>query len=344
MKRRQLFKSLGLLGATTLLPKAKATNPVLEEILNSGESSNIIKPPACVLIPSETAGPYPLDLINSVGIRSNITEGRAGLPVTLTLTIVNVNNNCAPIPNARVDIWQTDAAGVYSGYAQPGVNTVGQTFMRGIQMTNGSGQVTFNTIYPGWYNGRITHIHFQVFVNSILKATSQLCFPDATNTAVYTTNSLYTTKGINTSVANNAADMVFSDGYTNQLPTMTGSPTTSYTAAMTVGIAVPVTGVSDLEPETGGQFKLYQNYPNPFSEETAVPFTLNNAAKVQLDIYDMQGKKIASIAPQDLAAGKHEIKVKRKYLANHPAGNYFYNLMTTNDLGTFHQAKVMTIV
>ena len=53
--------------------------------------------------------------------------------------------------------------GVYSGYDQPGSNTVGQTFCRGVQMTDSTGLARFTTIYPGWYSGRITHVHFRVY-------------------------------------------------------------------------------------------------------------------------------------------------------------------------------------
>lgn len=178
----------------------------------AASSGNIVMADS-VLIPQETEGLYPLDLSrNAAMFRQNITEGRSGLPLNLTLTLLNTTANCAPTANARVDIWQCDKDGVYSGYNQPGANTVGQTFMRGIQLSDSAGRVNFTTVYPGWYNGRITHIHFQVFLTSILRATSQLAFPDAINHAVYQTP-LYVANGQNTSVANNAADMVFSDGF-----------------------------------------------------------------------------------------------------------------------------------
>ncbi|KXK56941.1 MAG: Catechol 1,2-dioxygenase [Chlorobi bacterium OLB7] len=107
-----------------------------------------------MLIPQETRGPYPLDLSkDSTKFRQDITEGLPGMPLTIRLTIVNINDDCRPIANARVDIWQTNKDGVYSGFQQPGVNTVGQTFMRGIQLTDSNGQVEFHTVYPAGTTG-----------------------------------------------------------------------------------------------------------------------------------------------------------------------------------------------
>lgn len=106
---------------------------------------------ACAVTPSETIGPYPS---LSDFIRSDIREGKAGLPVTLAISVVNVNNACAPVSGATVDIWQCDADGNYSQYG----SERNLTNLRGIQTTDANGLVTFTTIYPGWYQGRATHI------------------------------------------------------------------------------------------------------------------------------------------------------------------------------------------
>jgi protocatechuate 3,4-dioxygenase beta subunit len=102
-----------------------------------------------------------------------------------------------------------------------------------------NGEVTFTTIYPGWYSGRITHIHFQVYLNDNLNvtatATSQLAFPQAITQAVYN-STLYAARGQNTSVTNFSSDNVFSDGVTYQLATVTGSVASGYVATLTVGI------------------------------------------------------------------------------------------------------------
>jgi protocatechuate 3,4-dioxygenase beta subunit len=193
---------------------------------------------SCVLIPEETVGPYPLfNDIASAAIyqRDDITEGKSGVPLELTLNIVNVNNACAPVTTAMVYVWHCDKDGNYSGYNQAGADTRGQTYLRGVQSTDTNGQVKFATIYPGWYQGRATHIHFRVYLALDLQATSQLAFPDAVTSAVYRTP-LYSARGQNPTTA--ARDGIFSDGVTYQLPTVTANAATGgYDALLTAGIA-----------------------------------------------------------------------------------------------------------
>ena len=122
--------------------------------------------------PAVTEGPY-----YKAGdfVRSDITEGQAGLPMTLTLTVVDTN--CQPVPNARVDIWHANAQGQYSGVTDPkeGCADCGdKTFLRGTQTTNAQGQVTFQTIFPGWYPGRTVHIHVKIWKNGSEVLTTQL--------------------------------------------------------------------------------------------------------------------------------------------------------------------------
>ncbi len=196
----------------------------------------------CAVIPQETEGPYPLlaILTNSAIVRKDIRESKTGLPLTLSLTLTNVNNLCAPVTNAAVYIWHCDKDGQYSGYSstQNG-NHQGETYLRGIQVTDSSGQVSFTTIYPGWYAGRVTHIHAQVYINDNLAvtatATTQFAFSETVTTAVYNT-SLYT-HGQNTSVTTNAADQVFSDGSSTQLLSLSGDTTSGYVASLTMSIA-----------------------------------------------------------------------------------------------------------
>jgi protocatechuate 3,4-dioxygenase beta subunit len=197
----------------------------------------------CALISSETQGPYPLLAIlsNSSILRQDITENKTGLPLTVKLKFEDINNSFTPIMNAAIYIWHCDKDGEYSGYSssQNG-NHLGETCLRGVQLTDINGEVTFTTIYPGWYAGRITHIHFQVYLNSNLggtaTATSQLAFPQGVTTAVYD-SSLYLDNGQNASVTSFVEDNVFSDGTAYQLATLTGSVAESYLAELTVGIA-----------------------------------------------------------------------------------------------------------
>jgi protocatechuate 3,4-dioxygenase beta subunit len=71
-------------------------------------------PPSCVFNPEQEEGPYYVD---RELLRSDITEGKVGVPLRVRITVVNAKT-CAPIPNAALDIWHCDAGGVYSGYTK----------------------------------------------------------------------------------------------------------------------------------------------------------------------------------------------------------------------------------
>lgn len=142
--------------------------------------------PACILTPQAEEGPFYSD---PKLVRADITEGRPGVPLSLRLRVVDAGS-CTAIHGARVDIWHCDAKGLYSAF--PGqsdahnIDATGQTFLRGTQTTDGAGWVTFNTIYPGWYDGRTTHIHFKVFLANRTVLTGQTFLPDALNEFIYT--------------------------------------------------------------------------------------------------------------------------------------------------------------
>jgi protocatechuate 3,4-dioxygenase beta subunit len=193
---------------------------------------------ACAATPAEEEGPYYWDLsANSAIYRTDITEGKEGIPLSLTLTIVNSSNDCAVVPNARVDIWHCDKDGYYSEYDETGyLGTevlTGKTFLRGIQITDSNGQVKFTTIYPGWYSGRVTHIHLEIFVSSTLKLTTQVAFPDSLTAEIYKT-SLYSPHGENT--LTNETDHVFADSYETELLSISGDTTNGYAATFKVGV------------------------------------------------------------------------------------------------------------
>ncbi|MCC7252008.1 MAG: intradiol ring-cleavage dioxygenase [Hyphomicrobium sp.] len=127
-------------------------------------------------------------------VREDITEGRSGIPLKLVLQVTE-GATCQPIPGARVDVWHCDATGQYSGYDgqgdDQGISTKGEKFLRGAQTTNGTGEVTFKTIYPGWYRGRTTHIHFKVLLDEKAMLTGQMYFPDALSEYIFTSVAPY---------------------------------------------------------------------------------------------------------------------------------------------------------
>ena len=236
LRRRELLASLAAgLGGVLAACSGSATSPTAA---TSAAGAGATTSSACPVTATETEGPYPdkLGLINNPAFfRRDITEGRPGLPLTLTLTIQNTNSNCAAVTNASVEIWQCDASGNYSEYAQPGYDGTGQTFLRGLQMTDANGQVTFSTIYPGWYAGRATHIHVDVFRGGSLVKSTQIAFSESVTAAVYAAG-VYAAKGRNPT--SNASDNVFSDGTTTELASLTGSASSGYTATLTIGVAV----------------------------------------------------------------------------------------------------------
>lgn len=114
--------------------------------------------PDCVLTPEQVEGPFYVDLAQ---VRQDIVEDRPGVPLALAVTVVD-STTCKPIRDAAVDVWHCDALGVYSG--EPSEGSMGETYLRGIQLTDSDGQVEFATIYPGQYPGRTTHVHVKVHI------------------------------------------------------------------------------------------------------------------------------------------------------------------------------------
>jgi protocatechuate 3,4-dioxygenase beta subunit len=230
MTRREVLAMVGAAGAAVAATRCGGSeaSPISPTTTTTTTSPTA----ACAVSPSETVGPYPslTDLI-----RSDIREGKSGTPLTLTINVVNVTASCAAVSGAAVDVWQCDAEGHYSQYSQPGFNGTSQTFLRGIQTTDSTGRVTFTTVYPGWYQGRATHIHVEVTVNGRSVKVTQIAFPESVTAAVYATG-VYAAKGQNPT--SNSGDMVFSDSVSSELATVSGDPTSGYTATFTVGVSI----------------------------------------------------------------------------------------------------------
>lgn len=147
----------------------------------------------CAVRPEQTEGPYYVD----TGLnRSDIREEREGVPLELTFNVSRIDEGdasvCGPMAGALVDVWHCDALGVYSGVednAAGDFDTRGETFLRGYQITDENGIARFTTIYPGWYQGRAVHIHFNIRDSPESERgyefTSQLYFDDALTDQVH---------------------------------------------------------------------------------------------------------------------------------------------------------------
>ena len=166
-----------------------------------------------------------------------------GVLMTITLTVVDVNASCAPLAGYAVYLWHCDRSGNYSLYSAPA-----ESYLRGVGVTDATGQVSFTTIFPGCYDGRWPHMHFEVF-SSLANATSgryailtsQLALPSAVCSTVYNNASGYTSSITNFARASLNGDNVFGDNTSAQIaamtPTMTGSVAEGYVARATIGIA-----------------------------------------------------------------------------------------------------------
>ena len=207
---------------------------------------------ACDAVPNETAGPFPGDgsngpnVLNQTGVvRSDIKSSFAGLsgtadgiPLNVELTIVSAST-CAPLDNHAVYIWQCDRLGRYSLYTAGATN---QNYLRGVQETDFSGKVLFQTIFPACYQGRWPHIHFEVYESLAAAtnvdnriATSQIALPKATCDLVYATPG-YEQSIVTLSQVSLATDMVFADSASAQLANVTGSVASVLFASLTVAV------------------------------------------------------------------------------------------------------------
>ncbi|GAB3598443.1 intradiol ring-cleavage dioxygenase [Microbacterium tumbae] len=209
-------------------------------------------------IPDETAGPYPGDgsngpdvLEDSGIVRQDITssiDGTAtadGISLTFELEILDMADGDAPFEGVAVYAWHCTAQGEYSMYSE-GLEDV--TYLRGVQVADASGKVAFDSVFPGCYSGRWTHIHFEVYpdVASITDstsaiATSQLALPGDVCTAVYA-DPRYDGSAQNLSQITLASDNVFGDDSAAlQMATVTGDASSGYTATLQVRVDTATT-------------------------------------------------------------------------------------------------------
>ena len=190
MKKRLLIITTIFISAVSFLPHATAASKT------------------CSPTQAIEEGPY---YLSTTPTRSDVTDGQKGKALTLSFTVVD--SKCKPIKNARVDIWYANAQGVYSGVASQGddlgagVNS--GNFLRGTQLTNAKGMVTFKGIYPGWYPARTIHIHQKIWIAGKEVLTTQTYFTDKQNAAVMAT-APYNTRGAQR--VTNSTDMVLNRG------------------------------------------------------------------------------------------------------------------------------------
>ena len=254
--RRRMLGVLGLGAATAGLAAcgggSSSTSAAAASSAASGE------------IPDETAGPYPGDGSNGPDVlalsgivRSDIrssfgdASGTAeGVPMTLELTVTDLADGGAPFTGVAVYVWHCDRDGGYSLYSE---GITAENYLRGVQIADADGKVTFTSIFPACYTGRWPHVHFEVYPDqasitdsTTAIATSQVAVPEDVCAAVYATAG-YESSVATLSQVTLAEDNVFGDDDgASQLGTVTGSVSSGYTVSLTVGVDTTTT-------PTGGQ-------------------------------------------------------------------------------------------
>ena len=170
LARRHLLAAASACAATLVLPDAFA------------------QARSCTVTPDSGEGPFYFD---PSLVRSDLTNGQLGAPLEFAVQLTRARD-CAPLRGVRLDLWQADALGLYSGYERQdgvgGISTaraVGATFLRGTQFADADGWVRFKTVYPSWYGGRTPHLHFKVLIDSKEVVAGQAFFDDEVNAEVF---------------------------------------------------------------------------------------------------------------------------------------------------------------
>ena len=205
-------------------------------------------------VESETAGPFPADGSNGPNVRTlsgivrsdirpsfgSSTTVATGVPLRFSLIVQNLS--CVPLAGAAVYVWHCDQAGRYSLYSSGVTN---QNYLRGIQVADATGTVTFTSIFPACYSGRWPHIHFEVYSSLAaatsgsgpIRKTSQIALPKDVSSAVYSSATGYSASVTNLSRITLASDMVFGDDLAaREMATVTGSVAAGYVANLAITV------------------------------------------------------------------------------------------------------------
>ncbi|MDR6973655.1 protocatechuate 3,4-dioxygenase beta subunit [Streptomyces sp. 3330] len=241
--RRTVLVASGATAAALAVGAAATTEAPTAD---AADTAPVAAAAVCTLTKEMTEGPYYLD---GQYVRADVTEGKAGIPLKLTLTVVD-DDTCVPLSNALVEIWHADALGEYSGFVGNNGHSEPDdgTFLRGGVLTNSAGVASLTTIYPGWYRGRCVHIHVKVHTNVTLTSdgsftggqelhTGQLFFNETITTAVAKVSPYSTNTVTRTTLAQ---DSIYDEGgAASGLLTLTalGSSTSSgYAGTLTLGV------------------------------------------------------------------------------------------------------------
>ena len=251
MTRRRILHAAGAVGAGVLLSGLAVDRAVAATSKKTTKKVAVSKAAACVPVPSGTGGPFPGNGTNGVNVLTekgivrrdirpsfgSMTGVAAGVPLTINLVLRRASSGCAALPNAAVYIWHCDAIGQYSLYS---IET--ENYLRGVQVADAKGALSFVTSFPGAYPGRWPHVHFEVYADlaSASKGrnaikTSQLALPGAACKAVYA-ESGYDGSAASLASTPLARDSQFRDGWATQMPTVSGDAKKGFSANLVVNV------------------------------------------------------------------------------------------------------------
>jgi protocatechuate 3,4-dioxygenase beta subunit len=257
LTRRQAVRAAGAAGAAYIVTPA-----LLGGVLSSGAAQAATR--CAKLTPELTEGPYWVNTaLRRADIRANTKSARTspgatqrGVPLKLTINVLDAGKDCKPLNGVAVDIWHANAHGLYSdetsqqaGGGTSGGDTSGENFLRGYQITgkdagvHGSataGQVSFQTIWPGWYTSRAIHIHVRVRQLSSRSATiagytTQIFFSDADNDTVLTGAAPYDSRSPQTDPTTDESDTVLqSADHATNIVSVKGSIKNGFSATFNI--------------------------------------------------------------------------------------------------------------
>jgi protocatechuate 3,4-dioxygenase beta subunit len=251
MSRRRMLRAFGL-GAAAAGLAACASGTTTSA--SSASATTTASSTGLVEIPDETAGPYPGDgsngpnaLADSGIVRGDIRSSfggasgtAAGVPLTIQLTVLDIANGGSAFAGVAVYVWHCSREGEYSMYSSA---IEDQNYLRGVQIADSSGRVSFTSIFPACYPGRWPHIHFEVYPDhasitdaSNAIATSQIALPQDVCDIVYGQPGYEQSVG-NLSEVTLGSDNVFGDdGGVHELGAVTGDVAGGYTVSLTAPV------------------------------------------------------------------------------------------------------------
>lgn len=220
-------------------------------------------------IPEETAGPYPgdgsngADVLEQSGvvrsdIRSSFGTGSAtaeGVPMTLELTVYDLANGNARFEGVAVYVWHCDRDGEYSMYAE---GLEDENYLRGVQIADADGVVSFTSVFPACYEGRWPHVHFEVYpdegsitdsANAI--ATSQVALPQDVCDTVYAESGYERSAETFARVSLDSDNVFGDDGGESQLAAVSGDVAGGYTVSLPVGVDTATEAGGGGQPPSG---------------------------------------------------------------------------------------------